>query len=158
MAVSIRASRARRNLQRVTMGQRNQSFNPRLAYEAKRSDSGDTRSFLTFQSAPRVRGETVVTGWDGHNAVFQSAPRVRGETFHLLHEYEVESWFQSAPRVRGETAAVKNVPRSERTFQSAPRVRGETIERLAAEIELWFQSAPRVRGETSLRPSARRCD
>ena len=72
-----------------------------------------------------ARGDRPLAGRKG-GRIFQSAPLMRGETV-VARGFQPFPRFQSAPLMRGETAPTASSSRSYLIFQSAPLMRGETL-------------------------------
>ncbi len=125
------------------------SFNPRPACGAKQRKSVACWAFSPFQSAPRVRGETLSAAvTSSASRSFQSAPRVRGETSAAgLMQLQTRVSIR-APRAGRNVGCPRHRPTDIR-FNPRPACGAKPGRGEFAIFHGRFQSAPRVRGETA---------
>ena len=92
-------------------------------------ESVNDEGIKQFQSAPLIRGETIVGDQKhGTNVISIRSPHTRGDLIALHFRAMIK--FQSAPLIRGETVGVLTTSNNLK-FQSAPLIRGETLKNIA---------------------------
>ena len=123
--VSIRAPRAGRKFDIFWVNEHRSRFNPRPACGAKEKRIADSIETMKFQSAPRVRGESICFAPPQHVPTRFNPRPACGAKEEATNKTDLDHRFQSAPRVRGERRASFAGATPEVMFQSAPRVRGE---------------------------------
>ncbi len=145
--VSIRAPHARGDQLSKYHDNYHTSFNPRPSCEGRPEARDDWEDREPFQSAPLMRGATVVALGLRRAVMFQSAPLMRGATKPPATLKPPLACFNPRPSCEGRLASVRRyLPAWE--FQSAPLMRGATLK-----VPVWRAfvhvsiRAPHARGD-----------